>query len=205
MPPPSAAAASSATTLPPASTPERWHCTSTVGRTEGRRDRARDAGHADPRPRRRLGAADHHRGHVRAGLPARAGVPADGAGRACSGINHTLDTDAIAAGLRTKALDAILFPPDPVGQAPHIFAIWRQTMPIVAGHTIVGPMLRISWGGAANLCSLELAMLIELDPARMQLVILGSPAPERPHRHGRPGGPAGPTSSAGSRSIRCHS
>jgi hypothetical protein len=89
------------------------------------------------------------------------------------GINHTLDSDAIAAGLRTKSLDAILFPPDPVGQAPHIFAVWRQTMPISDGHTIVGPMVRITWG-VASLCSLELAVLIELDPAPVQILILGS-------------------------------
>jgi hypothetical protein len=89
------------------------------------------------------------------------------------GINHTLDSDAIAAGLRTKSLDAILFPPDPVGQAPHIFAVWRQTMPLSDGHMIVGPMAQISWG-TASLCSLELAVLIELDPAPVQLVLLGS-------------------------------
>jgi hypothetical protein len=90
------------------------------------------------------------------------------------GINHTLDSDAIAAGLRTKSLDTILFPPDPVAQAPHIFAVWRQTMPLADGHVIVGPMVQIGWGGAANLCTLELAILIELDPSPVQLVLLGS-------------------------------
>jgi hypothetical protein len=90
------------------------------------------------------------------------------------GINHTLDTDAIAAGLRTRSLDAILFPPDPVAQAPHIFALWRQIMPVAAGRTIVGPMVQLGWGGAANLCTLEAAILIELDPNPVQIVMLGS-------------------------------
>ena len=89
------------------------------------------------------------------------------------GINHTIDSDAIAAGLRTKALDAILFPPDPVGQAPHIFSVWRQTMPISVGHTVVGPMFQFSWG-TDSLCTLELAVLIELDPNPVQIVLLGS-------------------------------
>ncbi len=89
------------------------------------------------------------------------------------GINHTIDSDAIAAGLRTKALDAILFPPDPIGQAPHIFAVWRQTMPISVGHTVVGPMFQFSWG-TDSLCTLELAVLIELDPNPVQIVLLGS-------------------------------
>ena len=100
------------------------------------------------------------------------------------GINHAIDSNAIAAGLRTKALDAILFPPDPVVQAPHIFAVWKQTMPISVGHTVVGPMLALSWGGAANLCTLELALLIQL-PSPVQIVLLGSfqltaPSPAAP-------------------------
>jgi hypothetical protein len=90
------------------------------------------------------------------------------------GINHTLDSDAIAAGLRTKALDTILFPPDPVGQAPHIFAVWRQTMPISDGHTIVGPMVQIDWGGPAHICSLELAVLIDVASGPDQVVLLGT-------------------------------
>ncbi len=90
------------------------------------------------------------------------------------GVNHTLDSDAIAAGLRTKSLDAILFPPDPVAQAPHIFAVWRQTMPIAVDRTVVGPMIQLGWGGASDICQLELAVLIELDPNPVQIVLLGS-------------------------------
>ena len=89
------------------------------------------------------------------------------------GVNHAIDSNAIAAGLRTKALDAILFPPNPVVQAPHIFAVWKQTMPVSVGHTVIGLMLALSWGGAANLCTLELALLIQL-PSPKQVVLLGS-------------------------------
>lgn len=100
------------------------------------------------------------------------------------GVNHAIDSNAIAAGLRTKALDAILFPPNPVAQAPHIFAVWKQTMPVSVGHTVVGPMLALSWGGSANLCTLELALLIQL-PSPVQIVLLGSfqlsaPSPTAP-------------------------
>ena len=104
------------------------------------------------------------------------------------GVNHTLDSDAIAAGLRTKSLDSILFPPDPVAQAPHIFATWRQTMPIAVGHTIVGPMVQVAWGGVVKICTLEIAVLLEItsDPFGLaQIVLLGSfqfsaPLPEIP-------------------------
>ena len=35
-------------------------------------------------------------------------------------------------------------------------------------------MIQLGWGGAANLCTLELAVLIELDPNPVQIVLLGS-------------------------------
>jgi hypothetical protein len=100
------------------------------------------------------------------------------------GLNHSVDTDAIAAGLRTKALDAILFPPNPVVQAPHIFAVWKQTMPVSVGHTVAGVMFALSWGGSANLCTLEMALLIQW-PSPTQVVLLGSfqlkaPSPTAP-------------------------
>ena len=89
------------------------------------------------------------------------------------GHNHTIDTDAIAAGLRTKALDSILFPPDPVTQAPHIFGVWRQTMPIADGRTVVGLMAQLTWGEEVS--TIDLAILFDCgDGARMQIVLLFS-------------------------------
>ena len=99
-----------------------------------------------PGSRRRLGAAAVAVRAVLAGDPARPGHHAVRARAACSASTTRLDSDAIAAGLRTQSLDAILFPPDPVAQAPHIFAIWRQTMPISVGHTVVGPMIQARVG-----------------------------------------------------------
>jgi len=89
------------------------------------------------------------------------------------GYNHSLDSDAIAAGLRTKALDAILFPPDPVAQAPHIFATWRQTMPVAVGHMVLGLMLRIGWGGVKRLATLDLGLLFTWGEGDFEIVLLG--------------------------------
>lgn len=87
------------------------------------------------------------------------------------GHNHTIDTDAIAAGLRTKALDSILFPPDPVAQAPHIFGVWRQTLPTAEGRTIVGLMAQMEWGKTVS--TLELAILLDFkDGSLAQIVLL---------------------------------
>jgi uncharacterized protein DUF6603 len=86
------------------------------------------------------------------------------------GHNHAIDTDAIAAGLRTKALDAILFPPDPVTQAPHIFGVWRQTLPIVEGRTVVGLMAQLTWG--VTISTIELAILLDFDGSSLEQVVL---------------------------------
>jgi Family of unknown function (DUF6603) len=102
------------------------------------------------------------------GLSVGGGVQFTGLG-GVYGHNHTVDSDAIAAGLRTKALDAILFPPDPVVQAPHIFDVWRQTMPVADGHTTVGLMGQLTWGGE-SLSTLELAVLLGPD----EVVLLAS-------------------------------
>ncbi len=89
------------------------------------------------------------------------------------GINHSLDSDAIAAGLRTKALDSILFPPDPVAQAPHIFSVWKQTMPMAVDHTVLGIMIRLGWGGVVNLATLDMALLFTWGQGDFEIVLLG--------------------------------
>ena len=97
------------------------------------------------------------------------------------GYNHSADSDAIGAGLRTKALDAIVFPPDPVAQAPHIFSVWRQVLPVVDGATVVGLMLKITWGGAVEAASLELALLLTFGAGPTQVLLLGSLRISLPH------------------------
>ena len=91
------------------------------------------------------------------------------------GHNHTIDTDAIAAGLRTKVLDSILFPPDPVTQAPHIFGVWRQIMPIAEGRTVIGLMAQLTWGERVS--TIDLAILADVDSdfdSLSQIVLLFS-------------------------------
>jgi hypothetical protein len=89
------------------------------------------------------------------------------------GYNRTIDTDAIAAGLRTKSLDAILFPPDPVAQAPHIFSMWKQTMPVADGGWAAGIMARGTWG-SETLSEIDLGILVSYDPRGFQVVFLAS-------------------------------
>ena len=90
------------------------------------------------------------------------------------GINHSIDADAIAAGLRTHSLDGLLFPADPVGQAPQIFSTLRHVMPLNVGHFVVGPMIELSWGGPTKPVTVQVAILFEFtEHALLQIVLLG--------------------------------
>jgi hypothetical protein len=77
------------------------------------------------------------------------------------GIQHGVSIDALQAGLRTGAMDNILFPDDPVGRAPQVLNDLRATFPITPRAITFGPALKIGWGQGIVLISLGL--VIQLD------------------------------------------
>jgi Family of unknown function (DUF6603) len=54
------------------------------------------------------------------------------------GVNHAVDEEAFRNGLRTKALDDVLFPKDPVANANRILATLRSVFPATGDKAIVG-------------------------------------------------------------------
>lgn len=61
------------------------------------------------------------------------------------GLHHRVDLPALKAGTKTGALDDILFPADPVGQAPRIINQFRTLFPYEEGTLILGPMLQLAF------------------------------------------------------------
>lgn len=84
------------------------------------------------------------------------------------GLQHTTSTDALSKGLASGALDAILFPTNPVGDAPQIINTLRTIFPTKRGGFIIGPMLEVGWG-TPNLVTIRAGVLIETS----KIVILG--------------------------------
>jgi hypothetical protein len=78
---------------------------------------------------------------------------------------------ALEAGLKTHALDRIMFPPDPVTNAPAIVSVAGSVFPPLRDHLIVGPMVQIAWG-AAQLVTIELAIIFEF-PTPLKVFIMG--------------------------------
>ena len=99
------------------------------------------------------------------------GFTLNGVGGLC-GINRDFVTDALQAGLRAHSLDHILFPKDPIKNAPAIISDLRTIFPPANGRYVFGPMLEIGWGGGLNLVTAELGVLLAL-PSPIVIAILG--------------------------------
>lgn len=86
------------------------------------------------------------------------------------GLNRTMDVEALRAGVRNRALDAMLFPPKPL-DPPAIVRTLSTVFPPAPGRFVIGPMVRLGWGTPA-LLTLDLAVLIEV-PAPVKIAVLG--------------------------------
>jgi uncharacterized protein DUF6603 len=100
-----------------------------------------------------------------------------------AGIHRTMITEAIQAGIRNHSVDHILFPEDPVQNAPQIISDLRTIFPPMQNRFVFGPMAIIGWG-TPTLVFVELGILLEL-PAPIRLVLLGQvtvlvPTPDAP-------------------------
>ncbi len=97
------------------------------------------------------------------------GFTLNGVGGLC-GINRTLVPDALQAALRAHHLDSVLFPPDPVADAPQIISDIQAIFPPADGRYVFGPMLEIGWG-TPTLITLEIGVILEVpDPVRIALL-----------------------------------
>lgn len=86
------------------------------------------------------------------------------------GVNRTMNTDALHAGFRAHTLNNILFPPDPIANAPQIISTIGSFFPPAEGRYLFGPMLEIGWG-TPTLITLAVGVILEVpDPIRLALL-----------------------------------
>ena len=99
------------------------------------------------------------------------------------GVNRRAEVESLRAGIRTGTLGSILFPVDPVRNAPRIVSDVGAVFPVAGNRFVFGPMAMINWGTPAIL-TLEIGLVLEIpDPVR--LLILGRlqailPEPKNP-------------------------
>ena len=77
------------------------------------------------------------------------------------GLNRTVVLEALALGVRTGAVNGILFPVDPVANAPRIISDLRTIFPTYPNRFLIGPMAKLGWG-TPTLVSLALGIIIEI-------------------------------------------
>jgi hypothetical protein len=97
-------------------------------------------------------------------------------------LNRSVDGEALAGGLREGAVDALLFPDDPVRDAALILSSIDEYFPPAGGNTVIGPVIQIGWG-APTLITGELGVVLSLPQG--VIVVLGSieallPYPDAP-------------------------
>jgi hypothetical protein len=76
-------------------------------------------------------------------------------------LNRRLDTEALRIGVRTGAVNSILFPQDVVANITRIISDIKAIFPLEADHFVIGPMGKIGWG-TPTLISLELGVILDL-------------------------------------------
>ncbi|MFD2093349.1 DUF6603 domain-containing protein [Blastococcus deserti] len=86
-------------------------------------------------------------------------------------LNRTIDVRAIQEGLAHGALDAFLFPPDPVGNAAQLIADLNRYFPSAQGQFVFGPSVVLGWG-TPTLLTITLGVLLEL-PSPLRVLLAG--------------------------------
>ncbi len=85
------------------------------------------------------------------------------------GLNRTMLLEPLAQGVRTGAVNSILFPTNVIENAPKIISDLRAIFPPEEGTFLIGPMAKVGWG-TPTLISLSLGIIIEIPG---NVVILG--------------------------------
>jgi uncharacterized protein DUF6603 len=87
------------------------------------------------------------------------------------GANRMLAVEALRNAARNGALDSVLFPHDPVANAPRVIRDVEEMFPVAEGRFVVGLMAALGWGTPA-LVRVDLGIIIEL-PSPVRIALLG--------------------------------
>jgi hypothetical protein len=78
------------------------------------------------------------------------------------GLHHGVSVDALTTGLRDGVLDDILFPKNPVADAPRIVNRLRVVFPVTVRSITFGLMLKLGWG-TPEIVVVSMGFIVQLD------------------------------------------
>ncbi|MEJ0038075.1 MAG: DUF6603 domain-containing protein [Gammaproteobacteria bacterium] len=88
------------------------------------------------------------------------------------GINVAVSVDKLRSALHDGSLGKLLFPTDPIANAPAIIATMIAVFPHRQGGVVAGPMLKLGWGRPSSFVTLSAAVVVAL-PSPALLLIMG--------------------------------
>ena len=85
------------------------------------------------------------------------------------GLNRSVLLDVLRDGVRTGAINSIMFPSDPVANAPRIISDLKAIFPVEEGTFLIGPMAKLGWG-TPSLVTLSLGVIVEVPPGNIAIL-----------------------------------
>lgn len=87
-------------------------------------------------------------------------------------LDRSVDTAELIKGMQKHILDRVLFPDDPVAEAPTLLSQVAKVFPPRDGGFVVGPIVELGWGSQARIIEAKLGVVLSLpDP---KIIILGA-------------------------------
>lgn len=87
-------------------------------------------------------------------------------------VERRVDSAELIKGMQSHFIDRVLFPDDPVAEAPKILDQVAHVFPPQAGGFVVGPIIELGWGSQAKIIEAKLGIVLALpDP---KVIILGA-------------------------------
>ncbi len=77
------------------------------------------------------------------------------------GLNRTMNLQTLMEGVRSGAIESVMFPQDVVANAPKIISDLKALFPQKEGTFLIGPMAKLGWG-TPTLVSISLGIIIEI-------------------------------------------
>jgi hypothetical protein len=97
------------------------------------------------------------------------------------GLNRTVRLQALIDGVRTGAIDSVMFPQDVLANAPRIISDLEAFFPAREGRFLIGPMAKLGWGTPV-LVRIVLGVIVEI-PGNISIVgavRIAVPTPDAP-------------------------
>jgi hypothetical protein len=85
------------------------------------------------------------------------------------GLNRSVQLDVLRDGVRTGAVDDIMFPTDIIANAPRIISDLKAIFPPHENVFLVGPMAEFGWGDP-SLVTLSLGVIVEIPPGNIAIL-----------------------------------